>query len=207
MIMCHMIMSLWLKTLRLKEELSPGRASLSFTFKNPLIGGLITPLLELHHRLPSTLATLEMLSGVERFHPPLAVLYLAVFVVSRHSEKQEMRGSWERCHILICFLCGKWNDARSQLNANAQTHARAANTHRPQHTLLHNRRRTHIPLPPIESWRGKKKKEKTLHGSFMWAADVVVMIRVVKLRGHFFSPMRGRSEAWKIRRALIGKVN
>ena len=148
MVMCHVIMSLWLKTLGLKEELSPGRASLSFTFKNPLIGGLITPLLELHHHLPSTLATLEMLSGVERFHPPLVVLYLAVFVVSRRSEKREMRGSWERCHILICFLCGKWNDARSQLNANAQTHTRAANTHRAQRTLLHNRRWTHTPPPP-----------------------------------------------------------
>lgn len=200
-------MSLWLKTLRLKEELSPGRASLSFTFKNPLIGGLITPLLELHHRLPSTLATLEMLSGVERFHPPLAVLYLAVFVVSRHSEKQEMRGSWERCHILICFLCGKWNDARSQLNANAQTHARAANTHRPQHTLLHNRRRTHIPLPPIESWRGKKKKRKNAARKFHVGCWCGGDDSSCEIKRPFFSPMRGRSEAWKIRRALIGKVN
>lgn len=51
------------------------------------------------------------------------------------------------------------------------------------------------PSPQSKVGEVKKKKEKKLHGSFMWAADVVVMIRVVKLRGPFFSPMRGRSEA------------
>lgn len=54
-------------------------SSLLWTLKKLLIGEMIVPLFKLHHhRLVSTFIMLEMLREVERFHPPLAELYLAV---------------------------------------------------------------------------------------------------------------------------------
>lgn len=122
-----------------------------------------------------------------------------IFSGFRRLSTQRKAGDERQLREVSYFnLFSLWEMKRRSQSAKCQrTDTRASGKHTPAtaHALTQPPANTHPPAPQSKVGEVKKKKEKKLHGSFMWAADVVVMIRVVKLRGPFFSPMRGRSEA------------
>lgn len=115
-----------------------------------------------------------------------------IFSGFRRLSTQRKAGDERQLREVSYFnLFSLWEMKRRSQSAKCQrTDTRASGKHTPAtaHALTQPPANTHPPAPQSKVGEVKKKKEKTLHGSFMWAADVVVMIRVVKLRGPFFLP-------------------
>ena len=169
MIMCHVIMSLWLKRSGLKEELSPGRASLSFTFKNQV--DWWADYAFARATSPSTFDPRNVMN-VERGGEVSPSTRGTIFSGFRRLSTQWKAGDERQLREVSYFnLFSLWEMKRRSQSAKCQrteTHTRARAEHTP--AILHNHQRTHIP-PVIESWRGKKKTKRCTEvscGLLMW---------------------------------------